>query len=461
MKLPDKFEEKMQALLGDEFPEYLSCYDEPRYYGLRVNTNKISVEDFKKICPFEITPIPWIENGFYYDGDKVTPSRHPYYFAGLYYLQEPSAMTPANRLPVEPGDKVLDVCAAPGGKATELGAKLKGEGVLIANDISNSRAKGLLKNIEVFGIGNVLVLSEEPGKLEDYFAEYFDKILIDAPCSGEGMFRKDKKMVKAWEEHGPEFFANIQKSIITQAARMLKPGGMLLYSTCTFDGRENEGTIEYLLKKYPEFEILSIKGYEGFEKGMPELTASKSEEFAKTVRIFPHKMKGEGHYLALLRKGKPLPATDKKLLPGKKSKKKLPEDLEVFLEDTTWELDAARLDVHGERVYYMPEDLPDVCGIRFLRTGLLLGELKKKRFEPSQALAMCLKKDEYKKVLDFPVSDERVKRYLKGETLDVEDMTGSKEKGWYLVCVDGYPLGFGKLSGQTLKNKYLPGWRLC
>lgn len=461
MKLPDKFEKKMQALLGDEFPEYLSCYEEPRYYGLRVNTNKISVEDFKKICPFEITPIPWIENGFYYDGDQVTPSRHPYYFAGLYYLQEPSAMTPANRLPVEPGDKVLDVCAAPGGKATELGAKLKGEGVLIANDISNSRAKGLLKNIEVFGIGNVLVLSEEPGKLEDYFTEYFDKILIDAPCSGEGMFRKDKKMVKAWEEHGPEFFANIQKSIITQAARMLKPGGMMLYSTCTFDGRENEGTIEYLLKEYPEFEILDIKGYEGFEKGMPELTTSKSEEFAKTVRIFPHKMKGEGHYLALLRKGKPLSATDKKLLSGKKSKKKLPEDLEVFLEDTTWKLDAARLDIHGERVYYMPEDLPDVRGIRFLRTGLLLGELKKNRFEPSQALAMCLKKDEYNKVLDFPVSDERVKRYLKGETLDVEDMTSLKEKGWYLVCVDGYPLGFGKLSGQALKNKYLPGWRLC
>lgn len=281
MKLPDKFEEKMQALLGDEFPEYLSCYDEPRYYGLRVNTNKISVEDFKKICPFEITPIPWIENGFYYDGDKVTPSRHPYYFAGLYYLQEPSAMTPANRLPVEPGDKVLDVCAAPGGKATELGAKLKGEGVLIANDISNSRAKGLLKNIEVFGIGNVLVLSEEPGKLEDYFAEYFDKILIDAPCSGEGMFRKDKKMVKAWEEHGPEFFANIQKSIITQAARMLKPGGMLLYSTCTFDGRENEGTIEYLLKKYPEFEILGIKGYEGFEKGCRSLQLQSLKNLQK------------------------------------------------------------------------------------------------------------------------------------------------------------------------------------
>ena len=228
MELPAAFEEKMRALLQEEFDDYIACYKEPRYYGMRVNTGKISVEEFEKICPFEIKKIPWIENGFYYDGDKVSPAKHPYYFAGLYYLQEPSAMTPANRLPVEPGDKVLDVCAAPGGKATELGAKLQGEGVLIANDISSSRAKGLLKNIEVFGIGNVLVLSEEPGRLENYFTEYFDKILIDAPCSGEGMFRKDKKMVKAWEEHGPEFFSNLQRNIILQAARMLKPGGLML-----------------------------------------------------------------------------------------------------------------------------------------------------------------------------------------------------------------------------------------
>ena len=177
MNLPIAFVDKMKNLLGDEFDDYIKCYDEKRLYGLRVNTKKISVEEFKAICPFEIQPIPWIENGFYYDGDTVQAAKHPYYFAGLYYLQEPSAMTPANRLPIEPGDKVLDVCAAPGGKATELGAKLDGTGVLMANDISNSRAKGLLKNIEVFGIGNVLVLSEEPGKLESYFPEYFDKIL--------------------------------------------------------------------------------------------------------------------------------------------------------------------------------------------------------------------------------------------------------------------------------------------
>ena len=303
MNLPTIFEEKMKMLLGEEFSDYIKCYDEPRFYGLRVNTKKISVEKFKEICPFEIRPIPWIENGFYYDGDKVQPAKHPYYFAGLYYLQEPSAMTPANRLPIEPGDKVLDVCAAPGGKATELGAKLKGQGVLIANDISNSRAKGLLKNIEIFGVGNVLVLSEEPGKLEEYFPEYFDKILIDAPCSGEGMFRKDKKMVKAWEEHGPSFFAKIQRSIVMQAARMLKPGGMILYSTCTCDTVENEGTIEYLLKECPEFFLKDIVPYEGFAQGKPEVTESKLEDFRKTVRIWPHKMHGEGHYLALLQKG--------------------------------------------------------------------------------------------------------------------------------------------------------------
>lgn len=461
MRLPEAFAEKMQRLLKEEYEDYIRCYEEPRYYGLRVNTDKISPEEFERICPFPITPIPWISNGFYYDGEKETPSKHPYYFAGLYYLQEPSAMTPASRLPVEPGDKVLDVCAAPGGKATELGARLSGEGVLAANDISNSRAKGLLKNIEVFGIGNMLVLSEEPGKLENYFPEYFDKILIDAPCSGEGMFRKDKKMVKAWEEHGPEYFCNIQKSIILQAARMLKPGGMMLYSTCTFDERENEQVIEHLLNTYPEFVIEEIETYEGFCEGMPQMTATKNPELKKTVRIFPHRMRGEGHYLALVRKGEKQskPRTERKVS-GRKGGK-MPEDLELFLENVTRAFEPERLDIHGERVYYMPEGLPDMRGIRFLRTGLLLGELKKNRFEPSQAFAMALKKEEYKKVIDLSPGDGRVTRYLKGETLEVDDLVSTREKGWYLVCVDGYPLGWGKLGGGTLKNKYLPGWRLA
>lgn len=458
MILPLEFETKMKELLKDEYEDYIRCYEEPRYYGLRVNTGKISVEEFQRICPFEIRPIPWIDNGFYYDGEKIAPAKHPYYYAGLYYLQEPSAMTPANRLPVHPGDKVLDLCAAPGGKATELGARLRGRGVLVANDISSSRAKGLLKNIEVFGIGNVLVTSEEPGQLETYFPEYFDKILIDAPCSGEGMFRKDRKMVNAWTEHGPEYFCKIQKNIILQASRMLKPGGMMLYSTCTFDSRENEKVIEHLLANAPEFHLEVIAPYEGFCQGFSEYSESKDPQIARSVRIFPHRMKGEGHYLALMKKeGEQM---QEKTCTARKSGK-LPEELEDFFRHVSWKPEGARLDIHGERIYYMPEDLPKLNGLRFLRTGLFLGEWKKKRFEPSQALAMALSSQDYDRCLCFSCKDERVYRYLKGETLDVEDLLPAREKGWYLVCVDGYPLGWGKAANGILKNKYLPGWRMA
>lgn len=459
MNLPVEFENKMRALLGEkEYNSYLNCFDQPRYYGLRVNTAKISVEDFRKIAPWPLTPVPWINNGFYYDGENCQPAKHPYYFAGLYYLQEPSAMTPANRLPVDPGDKILDVCAAPGGKATELGAKLNGSGLLVANDLSSSRAKGLLKNIELMGIGNVLVLSEEPGKLIPHFREYFDKILIDAPCSGEGMFRKDRKMIRAWEEHGPSYFAKIQKSIISQAAEMLKPGGMILYSTCTFSPEENEQTIEYLMEIHPEFDICTINGYEGFSSGIPEAAVNPDIRLLKTVRIFPHKMSGEGHFLALLKKKTEM-ENDPPIRNSSVKKNILPDELTDFLRGIKREFPNGQIDIRSDKVYYMPEELPDLKGVRFLRTGLFLGELKKKRFEPSQALAMNLKKEEYDRCIDLPVSDGRIIKYLKGETLDVSDLVTPSEKGWYLICVDGYPLGFGKLSGQMLKNKYLPGWR--
>lgn len=457
MNLPITFENKMKSLLGTEFHDYITCYEAPRYYGLRVNTQKISVERFLEIAPFDLTPIPWIENGFYYDGEHISPSKHPYYFAGLYYLQEPSAMTPANRLPVFPGERVLDVCAAPGGKATELGAKAGRQGLLVANDISSSRAKGLLKNLEVFGIGSMLTISEEPEKLAQYFPEYFDKILIDAPCSGEGMFRKDKKMVKAWEEHGPEFFSEIQRDILLQAADMLRPGGMMLYSTCTFDGQENEGAIAYLLEQCPDFEVQEIANYEGFEHGDPLLAESSNESLSKTIRIYPHKMKGEGHFLALLKKTGTSQATiSKDRQTSGAGIKKIPDEMADFFKDIAFPLLTERLKIQGERVYYMPENLPEMKKVRFLRTGLLLGELKKKRFEPNQALAMYLKKEEYAHTLDFPALDERVTRYLKGETIEVPECTS---KGWQLVCVDGFPLGWGKLSNGTLKNKYLPGWR--
>ena len=275
MGLPVAFIKNMREILGEEgLAEYLDSFEKPKFTGLRVNTSKISVEEFLRISPFKLRRVPWTENGFYYT-EEDSPTHHPYYYAGLYYIQEPSAMAPAAVLPVERGERVLDLCAAPGGKATELGAKLNHTGLLVANDASASRTKALLKNLEVFGIPNLLVTSEMGDRLDRYFHEYFDKILIDAPCSGEGMFRKQTHMIPAWEKQGPEVFANMQREILRQAAELLKPGGTMLYSTCTFSKLENEGSIDGFLAEHPEFTLEEIPRQEGFCSGMPELVGSR------------------------------------------------------------------------------------------------------------------------------------------------------------------------------------------
>lgn len=366
-------------------------------------------------------------------------------------------MTPASRLEVKEGDVVLDMCAAPGGKATELGSRLRGEGLLVANDISNSRAKALLKNIELFGIGNVFVVSETPDKLLDYYEEYFDKILIDAPCSGEGMFRKDPAIIASWERNGPEFYAKIQRDIIMKAAKMLKPGGLMLYSTCTFSPIENEGTVQFLLDHEKDFELLDITGYEGFCKGRPELIDG-DETLTKTVRIWPHKMEAEGHFLALLHK-KGEESQEITYEGSYKIAKADSEVLEEFLTHVQKKLDRNFIDIKGQRVFYMSKYMKEMKGIRFLRSGLLLGEMKKNRFEPSQAFAMALKESEFDQTIQFNVEDMRVIKYLKGETLDVSDLTSKDAAGWQLICVDGFALGWGKLNNGLLKNKYSSTWR--
>ncbi len=445
MQLPDNYLNNMKELLGEEFDNYINSFDEPRLYGLRVNTAKISVEDFLKISPFKLKQIPWIPNGFYYS-EEDKPAKHPYYFAGLYYLQEPSAMTPAYVLPVNEGDKVLDLCAAPGGKSTELGAKLNGSGLLVSNDISASRAKALLKNIEVFGIGNVLVTCEYPEKLAERFPSFFDKILVDAPCSGEGMFRKDNKLIKSWVSQGPEFFAPIQKNILNQAAVMLKEGGYLLYSTCTFSKMEDEDNISEFLESHDDFVLEHIYDYEGFTR------AFKMED---AVRIFPHKMQGEGHFVALLHKKGELV---REAYPVGRSGR-IPSEIQEFVKEFTSGFDLSRLEIQGEKVYILPRETDNLKGIRTLRTGLLLGELKKNRFEPSQALAMTIKPEEYSTVVDFAANSQAVIKYLKGETVETEDgiLRGNSKN--VLITVDGYPLGWGRLNGNSIKNKYLPGWR--
>ncbi|MBQ4282604.1 MAG: RsmB/NOP family class I SAM-dependent RNA methyltransferase, partial [Lachnospira sp.] len=397
----------------------------------------------------------WIDNGFYFS-EEDKPAKHPYYFAGLYYIQEPSAMTPANVLPVEEGDVVFDMCAAPGGKSTELGAKLKHTGMLITNDISNSRAKALLKNVEVFGIPNVCVISEDPKKIAGRFTTFFDKVLIDAPCSGEGMFRKDNKLIKAWEKNGPDFYAKIQRDIVLLGADMLKPGGKMLYSTCTFSRLEDEETIRHLLKERPEMHLTDIPWYDGFCHGYTDDAELASMQMDKTVRIFPHKMEGEGHFIALLEKD--MDANEDYHAPRKPFNVKLADELKNFINSLDYEIDVKDITVRDDKVYVIPKEMTEDSGLRIMRGGLLLGELKKNRFEPSQALAMVLKKSEYKECIDLPVSDDRVIRYLKGETIDLPEHTDDSN-GWKLFCVDGYPLGWGKLNNGSLKNKYLAGWR--
>ena len=483
--LPQSFLDSMKEILGEDYDAFLTGFDGQRQYGLRVNTLKMNLEEFERIAPFHLKKVPWISNGYFYDAQDV-PAKHPFYSAGLYYLQEPSAMTPASRLKVQPGERVLDLCAAPGGKATELGAALQGEGLLVANDINTARAKALLRNLELFGISNSFVTNEPPHVLAERFPEFFHKIMVDAPCSGEGMFRKNPAVVDSWKEKGPEYFSKLQREIIVQAADMLLPGGMMFYSTCTFSPLENEKTITHLLKERPDMEVVPMEDYEGFAEG---LTSYKDEAFDESCklccRIWPHKMSGEGHFMALLHKKsgaeQEIKSDEKASKKSKKAKKKQQTETrssvwwekckslskeqkaaaEDFFAHVNLAYDVGRIDVRGDNLYYLPEPQYDGRGLHFLRNGLFMGEFKKKRFEPSQPFALALRAQDFDQVLDFPADDERLQRYLRGETLDVSDLINGekKRKGWQLVMAAGHPLGFGKLVNNNLKNKYPAGWR--
>lgn len=468
--LPPAFLERMKEMLGDDYDIFLKSYENPRTFGLRVNTSKISCEEFEKLAPFPIERIPWVDNGYFYQ-EESRPARCPYYQAGLYYLQEPSAMTPASRLPVEPGEYVLDLCAAPGGKATALGAALRGQGLLAANDISTSRARALLRNLELFGISNVFVANEAPKKLCRTFPEFFDKIILDAPCSGEGMFRKEEALAKDWSPQKSHELAAIQRELLLDAVQMLRPGGLLLYSTCTFAPEEDECAVSFLLEKYPQMELLDIPGYEGFSPGVPSFGGNDSR-LEKCVRIFPHRMNGEGHFLALFKKPEASHSdTPRPYAPAKPGSRRKPDkDSRKWIEAFFVEIglkslggqpfDWERVEIRSDKAYYLPPVEHNFRGPAFLRNGLYLGDLKKNRFEPSQPLALAIGKGEAEAVISLKVSDERLTRYLKGETLDIQPHEATHQKGWHLLCADGYPIGFGKLVNNILKNKYPAGWRV-
>lgn len=460
--LPDAFLARMKGMLGSEYDAFLKSYEAPRSFGLRINTAKINCSEFEHLVPFPVTPIPWIDNGYFYP-EEIRPSKCPMYQAGLYYLQEPSAMTPASLLNVAPGDTVLDLCAAPGGKATALGAALRGEGLLVANDISVSRARALLRNIELFGISNVFVSNETPDRLLEMFPGYFDKILLDAPCSGEGMFRKEEALARDWSPEKSRELSRIQRTLILQAADMLRPGGRLLYSTCTFAPCEDEGTVSYLLENRNDMELLECPSFSGFSSGVPAW-GNGEERLSRCIRLFPHKLNGEGHFMALFEKSGTAPAVRQS--PHVRPNPDTEKWLRLFFDEIGLHtlgghpFEWSRVETRGDRVYYLPPVNSSFQGLSFLRNGLYLGDLKKNRFEPSQSLALALHRGEADAVVSLPLSDPRLKQYLRGETLPVSATETSRGRGWHLLCAEGYPLGFGKLVNGVLKNKYPAGWRL-
>ncbi|MBQ5950929.1 MAG: RsmB/NOP family class I SAM-dependent RNA methyltransferase [Lachnospiraceae bacterium] len=442
----------MERLLGEEMPAYLASLEERPRAGLRVNAMKLSAGEFLSRSPFILEPVPWCDCGFVLAGEERA-SRHPWYAAGLYYLQEPSAMAPAAFLPVEPGDTVLDLCAAPGGKSTALGAKLGGTGFLLSNDVSRSRSRALLRNLEGFGIGNMAVSCELPEKLASLFPGRFDKILVDAPCSGEGMFRREPSMVPAWEKRGPEEFAPLQRSILTAAAALLAPGGKLLYSTCTFSEEEDEDNVLWLLEQHPELSLVPVEKTGGMEDGRKGLSGC--------ARFYPHRTVGEGHFLALFEKSAdaPLPQGQASSFPADRR-----SVAEILGTDPVFsrigrDFDGCDAVVKGDLLYAVPKGAPLDRSLGYLRTGLLLGEIKKHGFEPYQALAMTLSPQTFSSCVDLPSEDVRVIRYLKGETVDLAPGEAAGDEGWILVCTDGFALGFAKRTGLRLKNKYHAGWR--
>lgn len=489
--LPKEFQERMQRMLGEEYGAFLASYGEPRRPGLRVNMLKRGKGDTAEISAvlslFGAEPIPWAPTGYYYD-PQTRPGKHPFHEAGVYYMQEPSAMAVAALSGVKPGMRVLDLCAAPGGKSTQLASMLRGEGVLYSNEIHPARAKILSQNIERMGITNAIVMNEEPARLAARFPLYFDTVVVDAPCSGEGMFRKEEEAIPNWSPENVELCARRQQQILDCAAEMTAAGGTLVYSTCTFAPQENEQNAGLFLMRHPDFEIADLPAELGAEFMERTGLSAGSAEFAKgigipeeireplrgSIRLWPHKLEGEGHFLAVFRKsgsgirrrgGTCRALGDREVLRLWKEfcKETLTETGTAALQ--TDASDAALI-LFGKELYRIPEAV-GLDGLKVVRPGLHLGTVKKNRFEPSHSLAAALGTDDVRCSVEISDPDEEVKgdgraasAYLRGESLWTQDCSSVRgNKGWCLMTNCGYSCGWGKLSGGQIKNHYPKGVR--
>jgi NOL1/NOP2/sun family putative RNA methylase len=470
-ELPQAFLSNMASLLGDEFDEFQSSLHRSASIGLRINTLKVSPQSFLAISPYKLSPLAWCSAGFIVDAVVDTPNilppgKHPYHHAGLYYLQEPSAMAAAEILDPHPGEKVLDLAAAPGGKTTHLASLMKNTGMLVANEIHPRRVWDLAENLERCGVKNAIITNETPEHLAQHFGEYFDRVLLDAPCSGEGMFRKTAIARKEWKPELVHSCALRQSIILEQTARLVKPGGSIVYTTCTFSPEENEGVIDGFISKHPEFDLVSIPYLPGYQPARPEWIGLSSDDRVKqAVRIWPHLTQAEGHFIALLVKQGSTATQNSIVNPGKskfslRSKElKKPLTALAILDDfyranLTITLDHTQLFFGGSYVFLLPVDSPDLRGLKVIYPGWWIGSIRKYRFIPSQALAMGIKSHQARHECPLTYGDPRLFAYFSGQSLP--DLG---EDGWVLVTVDGFSVGWGKRVQNVIKNYYPHGLR--
>ncbi|MBQ3542195.1 MAG: RsmF rRNA methyltransferase first C-terminal domain-containing protein [Oscillospiraceae bacterium] len=427
--LPQAFLDRIKTQLGVEYPQFLQSLELPRAVALRFNPLKGEAP----ALPFVQEPVPWEPMGHYYD-PETRPGLHPFHEAGVYYLQEASAMAPVTLLEPQPGERICDLCAAPGGKSTQIAGKLGVDGFLLCNEFSPKRAKILSRNMERMGIANALVTNAHPEDLAKRLEGFFDRVLVDAPCSGEGMFRKEEAAVTDWSQETVQMCARRQREILHCAARLVRPGGRLVYSTCTFAPEENEQTVAAFLAEHPDFQPV--------EMDAPWFTPAGPGQF----RLWPHKLRGEGHFAAVLqRAGEDICEAD--TLMGEK----LPTQWQDFARELGIQLPKGKAITFGTGLYWVPEDTPSLKGLKVLRPGLELGTVKKDRFEPAHALALWLRS--CNNVQDFSADSQEIRKYLSG------DVVLSHKKGWCLVRAEGYSLGWGKGDGTVLKNHYPKGLR--
>ena len=427
--LPEAFLKRVENQLGEEFPDFLKSLERPRAVALRFNPLKGEMP----MLPFVQQRVPWEENGFYYD-PEARPGLHVYHEAGVYYLQEASAMAPVALLDPQPGEAICDLCAAPGGKTTQIAGRMQGEGFLLCNEINPKRSKILSRNIERMAVSNALVTNEHPENLAKKFPGFFDRVLVDAPCSGEGMFRKEEAAVTDWSQETVEMCARRQGEILSSAARLVKPGGRLVYSTCTFAPEENEQTIAAFLKSHGEFtpENLTAPWFVPGENG--------------SFRLWPHKLLGEGHFAAVLRKA-PGDTQDISTQKGEN----MPKQWLDFAKSLDISLPEGKAVFFGDTLYWAPKAMPELKGLKVLRPGLELGLVKKDRFEPAHALALWLR--DCANAASFPPESTQIRDYVNGQVIP------SDKKGWCLVKAGPYSLGWGKGDGRVLKNHYPKGLR--